>query len=119
LVEDEVEVVGGAHPLPFDVIKRRIAAHLRGTRVQRAIVFGSYARGSADSESDLDLVLIERTSRPFLERGRAHLALFRLPMGLDLLVYTPEEHERLKQEESPLIDRVEREGVVVYERSEG
>jgi hypothetical protein len=67
----------------------------------------------------VDLVLIEPTSRPFLERGLDHLPLFRLPVGLDLLVYTPEEYARLKGEGNALIARVEREGAIVYERPEG
>ena len=46
------------------------------------------------------------------------LPLFRMGLGVDLLVYTPEEYERLKAEGHPLIERVEREGITVYARSE-
>lgn len=81
-------------------------------------MFGSFARGEADAASDLDLVLVEPTSRPFPERGLDHLPLFRLGIGVDLLVYTPDEYERLKQEDNPLIQRIEREGMTVYARSE-
>jgi hypothetical protein len=114
---DQVEIIGGAPLLSIDAIKRSAEAHLRGTPVQRAILFGSYARGTADSESDVDLLLIEPTTRPFVERGRDHLPLFRLPVGLDLLVYTPEEYARLAREGNALVARVEREGVTIYERS--
>ena len=68
--------------------------------------------------SDVDLVLIERTSRPFLERGLEHLPLFRLGVGVDLLIYTPEEYEQLKRDGNPLIERVEQEGVTIYARPE-
>jgi predicted nucleotidyltransferase len=116
---DEVEIIAGPPPISAEVLRRRVCEYLQGTAVERAIVFGSFARGDADCASDLDLILIEPTTLPPLERGRAHLALFRLGIGLDLLVYTPEEYERLKAESDPLIERVEREGVVVYARPEG
>lgn len=99
-------------------LAQRIRACLAGTNVERAVVFGSFARGDADEASDLDLVLIEPTSRPFLERGREHLPLFRLGVGVDLLVYTPEEYRRLKQQGHPLIERIEREGVTIHARSD-
>ena len=116
---DEVEIVKGAPRVSLEEVRQRIRAYAAGTGVARAIVFGSFARGDADAASDVDLILIEPTSRPFLERGLAHLPLFRIGVGVDLLVYTPEEYERLKAERHPLIERVEREGLTVYARSEG
>lgn len=114
----DVEIIGGPPPESASTIRDRIAAYLTGTDVIRAILFGSYARGTADSSSDLDLVLIERNPHPFLERGLDHLPLFRLGVGVDLLVYTPEEYAQLKAAGNPLIEQVEREGVTLYARSE-
>lgn len=116
---ESVFAVGGAPRVSLEKLVERICAHLEGTAVERAVVFGSYARGEADAVSDLDLVLIESTSRPFVERGLAHLPLFRLGVGVDLLVYTPEEYERLRKEGNPLIERIEREGKLIYARPEG
>src|SRR5262249_36112338 len=115
---DEVEVVKGPPVLSREELLRRVGEYAAGAGVARAIVFGSFARGAADAVSDLDVILIEPTSRPFLERGLAHLPLFRIGLGVDLLVYTPEEYERLRAEGHPLVERAEREGVTVYARSE-
>lgn len=115
----DVEVTKGPPPTTLEALAERLRAYLSGTEVDRAIVFGSYARGDADLASDLDLVLIERTEQPFVERGRAHLPLFRLGLGVDLLVYTPEEYARMKAAGNPLIQRIEEEGVEVYARREG
>ena len=115
----EILVLAGPPRLGLGELRERIAAYLKGTQVRRAVLFGSFARGDADFASDVDLLLIQPTSLPFVERGLAHRALFGLGVGLDLLVYTPEEYERLRDESNPLIARVEREGVTVYERSEG
>ena len=115
---DEVEVVKGPPSLSLEEVRRSISAYAATTSVVRAIVFGSFARGQADAGSDVDVILIEPTGRPFLERGLAHLPLFRIGMGVDLLVYTPEEYERLKIAGHPLIERAEREGITVYARSD-
>ena len=115
---DHVEVVKGPPLLSPEEVRRRIREYAAGAGVARAIVFGSFARGDADVVSDVDVILIEPTSRPFIERGLAHLPLFRMGLGVDLLVYTPEEYERLKADGHPLIERAEREGITVYARSE-
>lgn len=109
----------GPPAVSLDEIRKMMREHLAGTDVIRAIIFGSFARGSADAASDVDLVLIEPTSLPFLERGRRHLPLFRMGIGIDLLVYTPEEYERLLREGNPFIEHVESEGVTIYARREG
>jgi len=114
-----VVVVGGEPALSRAELIRRLATALRHTRVERAILFGSYARGTADAESDVDLVLIEPTSRPFVERGLDHPEIFRLGVGIDLLVYTPEEWRRMLVQENPLLERIAREGVDVYARPRG
>jgi predicted nucleotidyltransferase len=116
--EMTIDVIAGPAPLSLDELRSQICSHLSSTNVVRAIVFGSYARGDADVVSDLDLLIIEPTTLPFLDRGRQHLQLFRMGVGVDLLVYTPDEYERLKREGHPLIARVEREGVTVYARPE-
>jgi predicted nucleotidyltransferase len=114
----DIYVEAGPPLVPFEEIRKRIQEHVQGTGVVRAILFGSFARGEADFASDVDLVLIEPTAAPFVERGRSHLALFQMGVGLDLLVYAPEEYERLKREGNPFIARVEREGVTIYARPE-
>ena len=117
-METAVEIVKGAPALSLDELRPRICQYLAGTDVLRAVVFGSYARGDADEASGLDLLLVERTALPFVERGRRHLPLFRLGLGVDLLIYTPDEYEHLKLEGHALIERVEREGITIYARSE-
>jgi predicted nucleotidyltransferase len=84
---------------------------------RRIVLFGSYARGEAGPDSDLDLLVeMETTARP-PERATAIRAAFGLhPWPMDLLVYTPEEVQRLRQQSGTLVAIIEREGRVLYER---
>ena len=97
----------------LDALRARLAPHLR--RAIRAIVFGSVARGEADEWSDLDLLVVADTTRPFLERWRDFAGLYDVWPRLDLLVYTPEELENLRAEGRCFIEQVLAEGVVVHE----
>jgi len=94
-------------------LKRRLAPHFRGAR--KAIVFGSVARGDADDWSDLDLVIIADTTRPFLERYRDFEGLYDVWPRLDLLIYTPAEFAQMQEEGRPFIEHVLGEGVVIHE----
>lgn len=82
---------------------------------QRVVLFGSAARGEADAQSDLDVLVVKETAEPFVARLEvmAHLC----PPGVhaDILVYTPAELERMTTEENPFIAKALHEGKVIYE----
>ena len=59
--------------------------------VQQVIVFGSTASGQTHAWSDLDVVVIEESEAPFIERGLRLARLLRPQVGTQFLVYTPEE----------------------------
>ena len=83
---------------------------------ERIIFFGSGARGDADEHSDYDLVVIKDTDRPFLERLRDMVPyLVKLARPIDILVYTPEEFDRMGEVGLGWVLR--QEGVTIYERS--
>lgn len=77
---------------------------LRG-RVREAYVFGSYARGDAEAESDLELILVAETTAPWPGRARAYFDLYRLGLALDVLVYTPAEWAAMERGRHPLFAR--------------
>lgn len=88
---NDVDIIKGPPTVNPEEIAERIREYLAGTNVLKAILFGSFARGDADFAGDMDLVLVEETDRPFVERGMGHLPLFRLGVGIDVIVYTPVE----------------------------
>ena len=69
-----------------------------------AWIFGSQARGTASVYSDIDVIVVAPTDRPFVERFRDYLpAVAQAGVGVDLLVYTPEEFARMQAEERPFL----------------
>ena len=96
-------------------VVRVIATRLSPRRV---ILFGSYARGEAGPDSDLDLFI--ELDPPLPERGRAARVkqLFDpYPCPMDIVVYSPAEVDYWKQAPASLVASVLREGKVLYERS--
>jgi predicted nucleotidyltransferase len=97
-------------------IREAVVELARANRAQKAILFGSYARGTATKRSDVDLIFIEDTDEPFLKR----LDRYQYPLsdrfggGVETLVYTPAELESIAHR--PFIQQALREGVILYER---
>jgi predicted nucleotidyltransferase len=116
---DEVTVIKVRPRHSLEEIGELAAGPLRAARAERAVVFGSWARGTADGFSDLDLAVVLETDLPRLERPRRLTALLdALPLAVDLLVYTPEEFERGLREGFGVFDAIAREGITIYARSE-
>jgi predicted nucleotidyltransferase len=101
----------------LDLLRRLVAPHVQAAR--RVIAFGSVARGDVDRWSDLDLIIVADTPRPFLERFKDFRGLYDVWPRLDLLIYTPEELEQMLADDNPFVVRAVREGVVLHEAAEG
>jgi predicted nucleotidyltransferase len=80
-----------------------------------ALIFGSYARGTATRHSDLDVIFVEQTSKPFLARLDTYFTPLSdfMNSGVDVFVYTPDEFKRIKN--NLFLKRAIKEGVVVFE----
>lgn len=83
----------------------------------KIILFGSMANNQVTEWSDLDLVVLKHTTKPFLQRLREVALLCRAPIGVDFLVYTPSEFAKMIADQNPFIlEEVLRKGKVLYER---
>jgi len=80
-----------------------------------ALLFGSYARGTATEHSDLDIIFVEETNKPFLSRLDPYFSPLSDLMngGVDVFVYTPDEFKKMKKKF--FIQRALKEGVVIFE----
>jgi predicted nucleotidyltransferase len=80
------------------------------------ILFGSYSDGTFTEDSDLDLLVIKNTNiHPIWRRVQARKAC-KSPIPMDIIVYTPDEINLLKNNNSLFIADVFKKGKILYER---
>jgi predicted nucleotidyltransferase len=82
----------------------------------RIILFGSWARGSAREDSDLDLLVVlpevEHKRKAAIQIGNS---LSNLPIGKDIIVTTPEDIEKYGKTVGDILLPALEEGKVIYE----
>jgi predicted nucleotidyltransferase len=83
---------------------------------ERILLFGSLACGEVGEWSDIDLVIIKQTGQKLLDRIRKVMSLLKPRVGVDILVYTPQEFARLSQERPFVRQEILQKGRVLYER---
>jgi len=85
---------------------------------EKIILFGSYGTKASRENSDLDLLIIKDTNKPFVERVVELMQLVRSRFGFKYpvgpLVYTPDEWRYTKQVNSIFTRTVLSKGVVLY-----
>ncbi len=94
---------------------RRIATRFQP---QKIILFGSYARGEAGPNSDVDLLVVMPPHGSKRERAVEIYGLL-AGMGLakDVIVVTPEEFEAYSDAPGTVIRTARQEGKVLYDRA--
>ncbi len=87
---------------------------------EKIVLFGSYAKGTANENSDVDLVIIKKTDLPGFKRPiefqkalRAGGRRWLIPM--DILVYTPEEIEKYGKNPISFIHEIFSTGKTLYQ----
>ena len=77
--------------LQIEEIKEKIA---EAYKPEKIYLFGSYASGFPNQDSDLDLIIVKETNLPKHKRGcEVRKFLFGVKVPMDLKVYTPAEFE--------------------------
>jgi predicted nucleotidyltransferase len=79
------------------------------------ILFGTLAGGHVHEWSDIDLVVVEKTVLPFFQRLRKVRKLLRPKVGIDVMVYTPEEFDQLCEDRPFFREEIVAKGEVIYE----
>lgn len=84
----------------------------------KIILFGSYAWGTPEPDSDVDLLVIKESNQVRIERERElHSLLIPRIFPLDLLVYTPTElEEQINKKHNLFLEDIIRNGIVLYSR---
>ena len=85
---------------------------------EKIILFGSLAQGNVHEWSDVDLAIIKGTDKKFLDRIEEVLLLVQPTVGLNVVVYTPEEVKRMIDEDHYFfVDEILGKGEVLYDKS--
>ncbi|MEZ4658722.1 MAG: nucleotidyltransferase domain-containing protein [Caldilineaceae bacterium] len=118
-------LVEGVHSFAFmtvtkeilDKIVERIVSTLSPEKI---ILFGSYAYGDPNSDSDVDLLIIQQTDKRPAQRSVAVSKLIRpRPFPVDILVKTPQEIQQALQNGNYFIREILERGKILYERLSG
>ncbi|MDO8413737.1 MAG: nucleotidyltransferase domain-containing protein [Gallionellaceae bacterium] len=97
-------------------IQQAVARLVAVAQPSKIILFGSYARGDATEDSDLDLMVIEsKVGNKFDEMVRLHRAVGDVGIGVDVLVYSDHEAFRRSQVPGTVLYWAFREGKVLYD----
>ena len=85
---------------------------------EKILIFGSYARGDSDQDSDLDLLVIKDSQQKNREiRREIDRLLTGRRFGIDIIVRKPEEvAENLKDSNPFYLHHIFKDGKVLYER---
>lgn len=86
---------------------------LREMGAERIVLIGSLAGEPVNPFGDIDLVAVMRTNKRFLDRLKEAYARIQPRVAMDILVYTPEEFEELR-DSSPFLSHALKGGKVLY-----
>ena len=102
--------------MSIEKISNRLKPLFIDNDVEKAILFGSYARGSQTRKSDLDLVIILETDKRFFDRYNDFNEIHKLIKDciVDFLIYTPKEFKDISHRK--FIKKILGEGKTIYER---
>jgi len=85
----------------------------------KIVLFGSYAYGTPNRNSDVDLLIIMDTNKPHKERSWAvSRLLIPRPFPVDILVKTPVEIDKALETGDFFLQEILTRGKVLYDRSE-
>jgi len=100
-------------PLPKEIAKI-VDQIKRRYKPEKIILYGSYAQGKQTRDSDIDMLIIKKTKKRFIERISDVLLLCDYDIPIEPIVYTPQEvAARIKLGDFFIVDII-RKGKVIY-----
>lgn len=107
--------------VPKDIIEKAVEYIKDKVSPDKIYLFGSHAKGTPGPDSDLDFFIIKKTDLPKHKRAVPLYSLDKtkkigFPIGMDFIIYTPEEFEAKKGEQNSIIGEVLKTGRVLYEK---
>jgi len=102
------------------ILEQIVEILVREYRPEQIVLFGSYAHGQPDEESDIDLLIVKETARPFYKRLleiRQIVSETRRGFPFDPIVFTPQEFRERLEHNDRFLREIMTEGQVIYAQS--
>ena len=102
-----------------ELVQRVVEKLVSGYAPQKVVLFGSYAYGTPDRDSDIDLLIIKDTEERFfarLSRVRATVSGTHKGVPFDPLVLTTDELEARLRIGDQFIQEILEKGQILYDR---
>jgi predicted nucleotidyltransferase len=112
--------------MEIDAVLNNLIVSLKPSDPYKIVLFGSYAKGTATADSDIDLMVIldnDEVAKTWRERSMKKADIQQLvreinyKYAMDILVYSKAEFKIVKELGNPFIDEVERTGRTIYEKA--
>lgn len=102
--------------LPASFLERVVNSIIGAVPTESIYVFGSYARGEENSNSDVDIYIVtsDETARPLVCAGKARQALLWMPLKRDVLAAPRSLFDRRSKDFWKVEARVMEDGVKIY-----
>jgi predicted nucleotidyltransferase len=86
--------------------------------IKRIYLFGSYAYGSPNIDSDIDLCIISEGNKRKIEimNDIREKIGYSIDYPLDIIVYKPDEFNEKANSKTSLENKISKNGVVIYEK---
>jgi predicted nucleotidyltransferase len=103
-----------------------LVSSLKSSDPYKIILFGSYAKGNPNANSDIDIMVIldnNHVSKTYNERLDKKIFIRSLVLEInrkipiDILVYSREELNKIKEYGNYFIDEIEKTGKIIYEKT--
>jgi predicted nucleotidyltransferase len=95
-------------------IKKVVDKIVQEFQPEKIILFGSWAWGKPDKDSDVDLFIIKETENTRQTAREIDGSIFPRPFPMDLIVYTPKQVEKRKNMRDFFIRDILKKGKVLY-----
>lgn len=102
-----------------DTIRKILDKLVTGYAPQKVILYGSYAYGKPDRDSDIDLLIIKETTERFIDRWvtvQQILTGTHPSIPVETLVLTPQEMEKRLAIGDQFVEEIINKGEVLYAR---
>ena len=102
-------------PLNLSKLKKQIISTFMAFEPEKIIIYGSLSGKDWDEWSDVDVIVVYSSDKPFMARLRELYMSWDIPKAVDILAYTPSEFDEMSSS-SFFIQKAVLEGEVIYEK---